>query len=55
MSRRADRARSEAHEAGKPHCAECGRLIVVGAARDDRWLCEYCLVIASFQYPLTSA
>lgn len=48
MGRKADRARSEAAEAGKPHCAECGRLIIVGAALNDRWLCEYCLVIDSF-------
>jgi cobyrinic acid a,c-diamide synthase len=48
MSRRANRERSDAMEAGKPHYAECGRLIVVGAARNDRWLCEYCLVIESF-------
>lgn len=53
MSRPADRARSEAREAAKPHCAECGRLIVVGAGTDGRWLCEYCLIIASFRYPLT--
>lgn len=48
MSRRASRERSEAAESGKPNCAECGRLIVVGAATNDRWLCEYCLVVASF-------
>lgn len=45
MSRRHDRTRSEAVERGKPddpHCAECGR------ATNDRWLCEYCLVVDSF-------
>ena len=46
--RKPDRERSELIEAGKPHCTECGRLIVVGSAIDDRWLCEYCLIIASF-------
>lgn len=51
MSRRPSRERAEAVEAGKPHCSECGRRIVVGAATNDRWLCEYCLVVDSFDTP----
>lgn len=50
--RKPNQQRSEAVEAGKPPppiCAECGRLIVVGAATNDRWLCEYCLVVDSFK------
>jgi ribosomal protein L37AE/L43A len=49
--RRPSRERSKAVERGKPEpprCSECGREIVVGAAKLGVWLCEYCLVIADF-------
>ena len=32
----------------RPRCDDCGRIVVVGAAANDYWRCEYCLVVADF-------
>ncbi|QDM58007.1 hypothetical protein SEA_HANNACONDA_184 [Mycobacterium phage Hannaconda] len=32
-----------------PRCSECNRVIYVGAATDNKWLCEYCQIIADFK------
>ncbi|QBI98810.1 hypothetical protein SEA_BOBBY_180 [Mycobacterium phage Bobby] len=36
-------------EAGKPRCSECNRVVHVGAATNNKWLCEYCQIIADFK------
>ncbi|AUX82467.1 hypothetical protein SEA_CIAO_79 [Mycobacterium phage Ciao] len=33
-----------------PRCSECNRVIYVGAATNNKWLCEYCQIIADFKY-----
>lgn len=32
-----------------PRCSECNRVVHVGAATDNKWLCEYCQIIADFK------
>lgn len=42
------RSDNVAGDQGPPRCSECGRPIAVGAAKEGRWLCEYCLIIDGF-------
>ncbi|AXF51677.1 hypothetical protein CONSTELLA_188 [Mycobacterium phage Constella] len=37
------------YETYPPRCSECNRVIYVGAATDNKWLCEYCQIIADFK------
>ncbi|QGJ87981.1 hypothetical protein SEA_KILLIGREW_40 [Mycobacterium phage Killigrew] len=41
---------SPMHEAVKPRCFECNRVVHVGAATNNKWLCEYCQIIADFDH-----